>query len=232
MDPDKQGKARILIVDDHPLVREGLHTRISSQSDMQICGEAASVAEAMALVLADAPDLITVDISLGEGGSGLDLIRRLKIRGYAGKILALSAHDDALYAERSLKAGADGYIGKNEAQAKTLQALRVVLNGGCYLSPTLNRSLIGRALGAGADESGTPVDRLSDRELQVFQLIGQGLSGKTIAAQLHLSPHTIDSHREKIKRKLGLKNGPELQRAAMRWALDSPKSNLPPPKPD
>ena len=222
MDASTNGKARILIVDDHPLVREGLNARISSQSDMMICGEAASVTEALALAQAEAPDLVTVDISLGEGGSGLDLIKRLKLQGYAGKILALTAHEDALYAERSLKAGADGYIGKNEAQQKTLQALRIVLAGGCYLSPTLSRSLIGRALGTPAgDDPGTPVDRLSDRELQVFQLIGQGLAGKAIAARLHLSPHTIDSHREKIKRKLGLKNGPELQRAAMQWALDA-----------
>lgn len=224
-------QASILIVDDHPLVREGLWMRISSQRDLRVCGEAASVSEALELVRTEAPDLVTVDISLGEGGSGLDLIKRLKLYGYPGKILALSAHDDALYAERALKAGANGYISKGEAQSRTLDALRLVLDGGCYLSPTLNRQLIGRALGGAAPGPTTPVDSLSNRELQVFQLIGQGLSGKAIAERLHLSPHTIDSHREKIKLKLGLHSGPELQRAAMQWSLAPDASPAPPPDP-
>ncbi len=216
---DTTRKARILIVDDHPLVREGLRARIESQPDMEVSGETSSVADALALVASDPPDLVTVDISLGEGGSGLDLIKRLKIHGYAGKILALSAHEETLYAERSLKAGANGYIGKAEAQGHTLQALRLVLAGGCYLSGRLSRSLIGRAVGAVGAGPGTPVDLLSDRELQVFELLGKGLSGKAIAVRLHLSHHTIDSHREKIKRKLGLKSGTELQHAAIQHSL-------------
>ena len=207
-------------MDDHPLVREGLQARIASQPDMQVCGEASSATEALPMVATLLPDLVTVDISLGEGSSGLDLIKRLRANGYDGKLLVLSAHEDALYAERSVKAGANGYISKNEAQGKTLSALRAVLDGGCYLSPILSRSLIDRALRAGGERPTTPMALLSDRELQVFQLIGQGLAGKAIAQKLHLSPHTVDSHRENIKRKLGLKNGPELQRAAMQWALD------------
>lgn len=227
MNPPK--KVRILIVDDHPLVREGLWLRISSQRDMEVCGEAASVGEALVKVQREAPDVVTVDISLGEGGNGLDLIRRLKIQGYAGKILALSAHDDALYAERTLKAGANGYIRKSEAQSRTLEALRTVLGGKLYLSPSVSGQLIGRALGGLAPGPGTDLDRLSNRELEVFQLIGQGLSSRAIAARLHLSPHTIDSHREKIKLKLQLANGAELQRAALKWAL-SPE--LPPTAPE
>lgn len=211
-------KARILIVDDHPIVREGLRMRISSQSDMQVCGEADSVGEALARFKKELPDLVTVDISLGDG-SGLDLIQRLKAERYPARILVLSAHDDSLYAERALKAGAHGYIGKSEAQSNILVALRTVLDGGCYLSPELNRQLIGRALGTTVPAPTSPVDGLSNRELQVFQLIGEGLSGKAIATRLNLSSHTIDSHREKIKRKLGLNNAPELQRAAMQWAL-------------
>lgn len=212
-------RASVLIVDDHPMVREGLWMRISSQPDLWVCGEAASTNEALAMILKDKPDLVTLDISLGEGSSGLDLIKRLKLHEFTGKILAVSAHDDGLYAERALKAGADGYICKSEAQSKMLEAIRLVLDGGCYLSPSLNRQLIDRALGTVVRRSAGPVDLLSNRELQVFQMIGQGLRSKAIAERLHLSPHTIDSHREKIKRKLGLQSGTELQRAAMQWSL-------------
>lgn len=216
-------KARILIVDDHPIVREGLRMRISSQGDMQVCGEAASVSEALACIGQDPPDLVTVDISLGDG-SGLELIQRLKTESYTARILVLSAHDDTLYAERALKAGAHGYIGKGEAQSNILNALRVVLDGGYYLSPGINRQLIGRALGTSAPGPASLVSALSNRELQVFKLIGEGVGGKAIAKKLNLSPHTIDSHREKIKRKLGLNNGLELQRAAMQWALGPDRS--------
>lgn len=207
----------ILIVDDHPIVREGLRLRISSQSDMQVCGEAGTVEEALQCVQQLSPDLVTVDITLGTG-SGLDLIQRLRTDGYAGRILVLSAHDDALYAERALKAGAHGYIGKSEAQSRVLIALRLVLDGGRYLSPEMNRRLVGRALGASSRDA-SPVDVLSNRELQVFGLIGRGLNGKAIAAELQLSAHTVDSHRERIKSKLGLSNALELQTAAVRWAL-------------
>ena len=213
-----RAKAKILIVDDHPIVREGLRMRISSQNDMEVCGEAANTAEALAWARKDPPDLVTVDISLGDD-SGLDLILRLKAQGCGSKILVLSAHDDMLYAERALKAGANGYIGKGEAQSNILIALRLVLDGGCYLSPELNRQLISRALGVAGPAASSPVDALSNRELQVFQMIGRGLSSKAIAAQLHLSPNTIESHREKIKIKLSLGNALELQRAAMQWML-------------
>lgn len=218
-------KAGILIVDDHPIVREGLRARISSQSDMEVCGEAADAGEALACVKKDPPDLALVDISLAQS-SGLDLIIRLKARNPQIKVLVLSAHDDSLYAERALNAGAQGYISKSQAQAKVLDAIRLVLNGGCYLSPEMNRRLVGRAVGVRASASGSgtsaPLGELSNRELQVFQMVGQGQSTKTIAADLHLSPHTIDRHREKIKAKLGLKNGLELQRAALQWTLANP----------
>lgn len=216
--PDKP-RFRILIVDDHPIVREGLRMRISSQSDMQVCGEAASVDEALACVRLAMPDLLTVDISLGTD-SGLDLIQRLRTDGFTGKILVLSAYDERLYAERALVAGAQGYIGKSEAQSSILVALRVVLDGGRYLSPETSRHLVGRALGT-APNAISPVNALSNRELQIFELIGRGINGKTIAQKLHLSPHTIDSHRERIKTKLGLHNAQELQRAAVQWSLRS-----------
>lgn len=222
MNPAPRRKARILIVDDHPIVREGLRARFSSQSDMEVCGETASVMEAMAFVKQDEPDLVLADISLGDG-NGLDLIQRLKAGSERVRMLVLSAHDESLYAERALKAGAHGYISKSQVQGNILQAVRVVLEGGCYLSPEMNRRLVGRAVGgARASGSSSLADQLSNRELQIFQLIGQGQSTKTIAADLHLSPHTVDRHREKIKVKLGLKNALELQRTALQWTLANP----------
>lgn len=212
-------KTRILIVDDHPIVREGLRVRISSQHDMEVCGEAAGPDDALGSLKEAMPDLVIVDISLANG-SGLDLIGRIKAGFPRIKMLVLSAHDDLLYAERAIRAGAHGYINKGEAQGKVLDALRTVRDGGRYLSPVVSRRLIGRAL----DERFLPgttstVDQLSNRELQVFQLIGQGRSNKAIAEGLHLSHHTIDRHREKIKAKLGLSNSLELHRAAMEWTL-------------
>lgn len=213
-------KARILIVDDHPIVREGLRARISSQSDMEVCGEAADVGEALAFVKDDQPDLVIVDISLGDG-NGLDLIQRMKVLHPSIVILVLSAHDESLYAERALRAGAKGYIGKSQAQGSLLIAMRMVLESGSYLSPTLNQRLIGRALGRRAPGAPSMVSDLSNRELQVFQLIGRGRDTKAIAAELHLSPHTIDRHRENIKAKLKLKRAQELQIVAAQWALTS-----------
>lgn len=216
--PKPPAKARILIVDDHPIVREGLCLRISSQSDMEVCGDAAGVAEALTRVRETSPDLVVVDIALGSG-SGLDLIGKLRAQRSTTRMLVLSAHDDSLYAERALKAGAHGYISKSQAQSNILEALRTVLRGGTYLSPSLNRRLIGRALGNREPGSPSDVSALSNRELQVFELIGQGRNSKSIAAELRLSPHTIDRHRENIKAKLNLSNALELQRAAMRWML-------------
>lgn len=211
-------KARILIVDDHPIVREGLRLRISSQRDMEVCGEAEDVKEALTLVRDTRPNLVLIDISLAHS-SGLDLIGQLGARVPGVRMLALSAYDDSLYAERALKAGAHGYIGKSQAQGKILDALREVLGGGCYLSPLLNRQLIGRALGSRNPGTSSMVGELTNRELQVFELIGRGRNTKAIGLELHLSPHTIDRHREKIKAKLGLDNALELQRAALQWAL-------------
>lgn len=212
-------RARILIVDDHPIVREGLRARIGLQHDMEVCGEAAEARDALRAAHELKPDLAIVDIALGDS-SGLDLIRQLGARQPDLRMLALSAHDDSVYAERALKAGAHGYISKGQAQGSILHALRVVLEGGCYLNPELNRFLIARALGRSAPPAtASMVGALSNRELQVFDLIGRGRNTKSIAAELHLSPHTIDRHRENIKAKLGLRNALELQRAALQWAL-------------
>lgn len=216
---DKARIARILIVDDHPLMREGLSARIGSQTNMTVCGEAASVREALAKVKALEPDLVIVDLALAES-HGLDLIKDLHIRYPAIRMLVVSAYDESLYAERCLHAGAHGYINKRDCQENLIDVLRTILDDQRYLSPELTQRLIGHAICGNVVVPEDPIQRLTDRELQVFQLIGQGLSTGSIAHQLHLSVHTIETHREKIRRKLSLKSGTELTRAAVQYLLE------------
>jgi DNA-binding NarL/FixJ family response regulator len=222
-DPSKLARRRvkrILVVDDHPLVREGLAARIAPQSDMEICGEAASVAEALAQVKATNPDVCIIDIQLFES-HGIDLIKDIHSQYPKIKMLVVSAYDESLYAERALRAGANGYINKRELQDGILDALRTVVAGERYLSPKMTQQLVGQFIAHRDSGDVAPVQRLSDRELEVFELIGHGHTTGAIARQLHLSPHTIDSHREKIKHKLNLKNASELQRAATQWMLEN-----------
>jgi DNA-binding NarL/FixJ family response regulator len=212
-------RARILIVDDHPMMREGLATRIASQSDMEVCGEAADVNEAREMIQAVDTDLAIIDIALKEG-HGIDLIKWIKAHCEAVKTLVVSAYPETLYAERSLFAGADGYINKQECQDNVIDAIREVLKGKRYLSSEMTQRLLRRAFGSGSPETSVdPVTTLSDRELEVFQLIGQGLSTAEIAAQLKRSVHTIESHRERIRAKLDLKSAAELIRHAVQWVL-------------
>lgn len=215
-----QTKSRILIVDDHPLVREGLTSRIARQSDLEVCGEADDLKEALAQVKALSPDLVIVDIQLANS-HGLDLIKEIHGRFPSIKMLVVSAFDESLYAERALRAGAQGYINKRELQNNIIDALRTVLNGQRYLSGKMTQQLIDQAIGNKSQDETDPVQRLSDRELEVFQLIGQGKSTSAIARQLHLSVHTIDTHREKIRHKLGVKNGTELMQRAVQWVLEN-----------
>jgi DNA-binding NarL/FixJ family response regulator len=215
----KQWAARILIVDDHPMMREGLSVRISAQPDMRVCGEAADVDEALRQVQDVGPDLVIVDLSLRRG-HGLDLIERIKAGHPAVKMLVVSQFEESLYAERSLRAGALGYINKRECQEDILLAIRQVLAGRRYVSPEMTAHLVARAIDGGVSSGTDPVERLSNRELEVFQLIGQGASTTSIARQLHVSVHTIESHREKIRDKLGLRNGAELARCAFQWVLE------------
>ncbi len=212
-------RAKILIVDDHPLVRDGLIARISTQPDLEVCGEAASVNEARELIAATDPALVIVDIALKDSG-GLDLVKRSRNTG--PRMLVVSAYDDALYAERALRAGAQGYVNKQEMSESILDAIRAVLCGEVYLSPTMTRRLAGRLVGRQTPRHG--VEGLSDRELQVFSLIGAGRTTREIAGLLHLSVHTIESHREKIRRKLDLRNGAELTKRAIHWVMESDSS--------
>ncbi len=212
--------ARILVVDDHPLIREGLTARIAPQPDMEICGEASSVTEALAQVEATSPDLIIIDIQLTES-HGIDLIKEIHSHNPSIKMLVVSAFDESLYAERALRAGADGYVNKRELQDNILEALRTVIAGQRYLSPKMTQRLIGQAVGGRNLFDGDPIHSLSDRELEVFELIGRGKTTAAIAAQLFLSSHTIDTHREKLRRKLGVKNGAELLQRAVQWVLEN-----------
>jgi DNA-binding NarL/FixJ family response regulator len=216
-------KSRILVVDDHPLVREGLAARLASQPDLEICGEAASVDAALAQVKKTEPDLVIVDIQLA-GSHGLDLIQQIHRRHGSVKMLVVSALDESLYAERALRAGAHGYIHKRELQDDIITALRTVLQGQRYLSDKMTQQLVGRAIEGGTGDEGDPVHQLSDRELQVFQLIGQGKSTSEIAQQFHRSIHTIETHREKIRHKLNLKSSVELVHRAVQWVLESGRS--------
>jgi len=211
--------ARILIVDDHPMVREGLATRIALQSDLEVCGEAATEDEALALVNQTNPDLILVDISL-KSGHGIELIKQVKSRHPSVKMLVVSGFQESLYAERSLRAGALGYLNKQESNEKVIEAIRTVLRGERFVGPEISRRLINQAL-SGVDMTKTPIEQLTDRELEIFRMIGEGLISGVIAEQLFLSVHTIDTHRENIKRKLGLRNATELSRAAVQWLLEN-----------
>lgn len=210
---------RILIVDDHPSVREGLALRISLHSDLEVCGEAETEDEALALVKQTAPDLVLVDISL-KSGHGIELIKRIRSLDPAIKMLVISGFQESLYAERAFRAGALGYLNKQESNEKMIEAIRTVLAGERFLSPEISRRLINQALGA-SDVTKTPIKHLTDRELEIFRMIGEGSSTSAIAKRLFLSTHTIDTHRENIKRKLALSNAAELSRAAVQWLLEN-----------
>jgi DNA-binding NarL/FixJ family response regulator len=201
------------------MMREGLSVRISAQTDMLVCGEAADVVEALRQVEDTHPDLVIVDLSLRRG-HGLDLIARVKAGFPAVKMLVVSQFEESLYAERSLRAGALGYINKRECQENVVLAIREVLAGRRYVSPEMTARLVSQAIDGGTSSGTDPVERLSNRELEVFQLIGQGATTSSIARQLHVSVHTVESHRENIRHKLFLKNGAELTRCAIHWALE------------
>ena len=210
-------RVRVLIVDDHPLVREGLAGRICAQPDLEVCGAAASAEEALGLVRSQLPALVLIDLAL-QRSSGLDLIKEIRGCGSSPRILVVSAYEEELFAERALRAGADGYINKQELQASIIEAIRTVMRGERFVSSAMTRHLADRAL---LREPAPGPAELTDRELQVFELIGRGRATREIATELHLSVHTIESHREKIRLKLNLRNGTQLQQQAVLWALEN-----------
>ena len=219
---EQQASARILIVDDHPLFRDGLRQLIDRESGLSVCGEATGIEEAMRLVEETKPDLVIVDISLGNQ-SGIDLIRNLKEQDAELPLLVVSMHDESLYAERALRAGAMGYVMKHEAPKTYKLAIRSVLAGEMYLSPKMATSLVAKLMKGGKAQEQTPVSRLSDRELDVFRLLGQGKGTRDIAEELGLTVPTISSFRARIKEKLQVKNSAELVLQAIRWMQEQPK---------
>jgi len=212
---------RILIVDDHPLVRAGFAQLIGDCSDLEVCGEAADMAEALKQIDASSPQLAIIDLSLA-GGSGLDLIEHIKSRNKDILMLVASMHDETLYAERVLAAGARGYINKQEAQESIIRAIRQVLSGKVYLSEPMTERLLSGMVDVRVEKR--DIERLSNRELQVFELIGEGVSSSQIATQLNLSVKTIETHQANIKKKLGLGSAHELNQRAIRWAMDQESS--------
>ncbi len=211
-------KHKILIVDDHPIVRRGLAELIAFEPDLEVCGEAADMAEALQCVETSCPDAAIIDISL-KSGHGLELIEQIKAGNKGVKMLVSSMHDELLFAERSLRAGALGYIPKQESTDQLLDAIRQVLRGEIYLTPRMANRLMHNLVGKSLE--GDPIKRLSNRELEVFEMIGQGLTTQQIARKLKLSAKTIETHREKIKVKLDLKNSAELSRRAVQWVLEN-----------
>lgn len=210
---------RILIVDDHPVVRHGLAQLLQQQSDLQIVGEASNAPEALKQIELVNPDLVIVDVSLA-GGSGIELIKQIKARDPNIKMLVQSFHDESLYAERALHAGAMGYVNKQVATTKIIEAIRQVLRGEVYLSSPMANRMLRRVVGGQDELKRSSMDTLSDRELEVFDLIGKGMTTRDIAEKLHLSPKTIETHRENIKTKLKLRNSVELVRHAVQWAME------------
>ncbi|MBV8742170.1 MAG: response regulator transcription factor [Sinobacteraceae bacterium] len=209
---------RVLLVDDHPIVRQGLRRMIELESDLMVCGEAQTEKEARAAIRALSPDVVIVDISLGQG-DGLELVRDVHAQLPNLPMLVLSMHDELIYGERLLAAGASGYIMKHAASALLLVALRAVLAGGVYLSESLARNL-GTAMGCiNGGVSPDPIGRLSNRELQVLSLIGRGLSSREAAEGLGLSVKTVETHRQSLKRKLNLATNAQLLQYAINWYL-------------
>jgi DNA-binding NarL/FixJ family response regulator len=208
---------RILIVDDHPFVRTGFAQLIGDCADLEVCGEAGDMAEALRQIDATSPDLAIIDLSLA-GGSGLDLIERVRSRNKDILMLVASMHDETLYAERVLAAGARGYINKQEAQDSIIRAIRQVLSGKVYLSQQMTDRLLSGMVDSNGEKR--DIDSLSNRELQVFELIGEGVSSSQIAEQLNLSIKTIETHQAHIKKKLGLGSAHELNQRAIRWVMD------------
>jgi DNA-binding NarL/FixJ family response regulator len=212
----KKEKFRILIVDDHPIVRQGLVQMIGHEPDMIVCGEAESAHEALKVIAASTPDVAVVDLSL-KGISGLELLKDIKVRYPKLPVLVLSMFDESIYAERALRAGARGYMMKEEASEKVLTAVRSILAGQIYLSDTMASRLLNMAVLGRGDGGASPSERLSDRELEVFRLIGQGYGNTDIARQLHLSPKTVETYRAHIKDKLNLTSSTELLQHAIKW---------------
>ncbi len=210
-------KSRILLVDDHPIVRQGLALLIEREPDLCVCGEAEGAHGAFQAIASLQPDIVVLDISLN-GPDGLDVLKEIRTKTGELPVLILSMHDESIYAERAMRAGANGYIMKQEATERVLVAIRRILQGEVYLSDRLTNTMLQQFV-RGAPGKNTPLLNLTDRELEVFRLIGEGHGTRQIAEELHLSVKTIESYQAHIKEKLSLKNARELVQHAIEWTV-------------
>ena len=214
--PAGKDETKILIVDDHPIVRQGIKLLVTQEPDMTVCGEADSAADALEAIERSSPDVAIVDLALKES-SGLELIKDIRIRYPKLLVLVLSMRDESFYAERVLRAGASGYITKEEGTERVIEGIRKILEGEVYLSEKLASKMIRKYVDGRPGSGGTLVQNLTDRELEVFEMIGNGLTTREVAGKLHLSVKTVESHREHIKEKLKLDNATELLKPAIQW---------------
>jgi DNA-binding NarL/FixJ family response regulator len=211
-------KYRVYVVDDHPIVRQGLGLMINREADMVVCGEAEEAHSALQALTTLQPDVMIVDISL-IGPDGIELVKAIRARNVSLPILMLSMHDESTYAERAIRAGANGYIMKQEATEKVLVAIRRILNGGVYLSDRVAGKMLQQYVRGAATVKHSPMADLSDRELEVFRLIGDGHATRQIAEELHISVKTVETYQAHIKEKLSLRNARELMQHAIEWNL-------------
>jgi DNA-binding NarL/FixJ family response regulator len=217
---EAQTPVRVFVVDDHPIVREGLAAQIANHANLQLCGEAEDVAEALGRIAETHPDVVIVDISL-KNGNGLDLVKRLKARNDPARILVWSMYPESLYAERALHAGAVGYVHKGRAASSIIDAIHTVLTGKIHLSDEMSAKLLLRVVGGNETQrEHSSVESLTDRELEVFELLGQGLTTHLIAGKMHVSPKTVETYRARIKDKLKLNNAMELIQRAVHWVVE------------
>lgn len=219
----EQGKKRVVMVDDHPIFRQGLAQLINQATDLTVCGEADDALSAMEVITQLKPDVVLLDITL-KGSSGLELIKEIKKHDHRLAILVLSMHDESVYAERALRAGAMGYVTKEEATERVLTAIRHVLNGKIFLSEEMSSQMLNKFATSKLTQRRSSLDSLSDRELEVFALVGRGLGTREVSEKMHLSIKTIETHREHIKQKLNLKNATELARRAIQWVESETES--------
>lgn len=215
---DRRPAHRVLVVDDHPLFREALATRIACESGVSECREASTAQEARRMLQEHRYSVLVADLSLADG-TGLELIRRIRADGHRLPVLVVSALEDSVYGERALRAGAQGFISKMETPAKIMEALHTVMAGELYLSPVVSKSIVLSA-SRKSGEVNNGIGLLSDREMQIFSLLGKGHGTREIAELLFLSPHTIESHRERIRAKLGLRNSMALVQRAVQWSME------------
>jgi DNA-binding NarL/FixJ family response regulator len=212
-------KCKVFLVDDHPIVRQGLALFIEREPDLMVCGEAEDATSALQAIRDAAPDFVILDISLN-GPDGLELLKTLRVRYPNLPALVLSMHDESVYAERALRAGANGYIMKQEAADKVITAIRHILGGDVYLSDRLTKQMLQQFVN-GSISPRDPLAKLSDRELEVFRLIGAGHGTRQIADELHVSTKTVESYQAHIKEKLALRNARELVQHAVEWSLNA-----------